>query len=196
MNSPTNASDAALIVAAQAGSRSALDALLRRHQTAIERVCRRMCGDETMADDVIQETYLAIMRSLPAYRGDAGFLTWVYTIARTHRGRAHRTATRDRGRHELLGRLGPLPRGRARGPEERVADQELGRALEQALLGLAPLDREILILRDHEGLTAAEVSERVWLTVPAVKTRLHRARVFVRAQLAALANGPRPVCEA
>jgi RNA polymerase sigma-70 factor (ECF subfamily) len=179
-------SDARLVALAQAGHKSALEELLVRHGASIERLCRRLCKDEAQAEDVIQETYVAILRNIHAFRGEAGFLTWVYTIARTHRGRATRTLARDRGRQETLSRLADVAYPGRPGPDDVVAGREVTTAFARALAPLAPVDREIVVMRDVEGRSAAEIASELGLTVPAVKTRLHRARVFVRSQLCTL----------
>ena len=182
--------DLMLVTQAQAGDRKALGTLLQRYRPAIERICRRLCKDESQVDDVIQETYVAILRNLGSFRGEAGFLTWVYTIARTHRGRASRSAARDRGRQELLAGLGEVGRPIDLGPDELVAGREVSRALERALSPLAAVDRDIVVMREIEGRSAAEIAGLVGLSVPAVKTRLHRARVFIRSQLGGLRELP------
>jgi RNA polymerase sigma-70 factor (ECF subfamily) len=179
----TPSSDSLLVARAQAGDQRALSELVRRHRPAIERVCRRLCKDPSQVEDVIQETYLAILRHLGSFRGEAGFLTWVYTIARTYRGRASRSIARDRGRREVLARLGDSSPPHDPTPDDLVAGREMTHALELALTPLSAVDREIVIMRDIEGRSAAEIAIRVGLTVPAVKTRLHRARVFIRTQL-------------
>jgi RNA polymerase sigma-70 factor (ECF subfamily) len=185
LSSLPDESDADLIGLARAGDRAALGRLLRRHRAAIERLCRRLCNDPTQVDDVVQETHIAILRNLHAFRGDAGFLTWVYTIARTHRGRATRAAVRDRGRSEILRNLAHVVPG-GRSLDDVVAGHEVTDALARALQPLRPLDRSIAIMRDVEGRSAAEIAMTLGLTVPAVKTRLHRARVALRKELGEL----------
>lgn len=176
--------DAGLVRAAQGGDASALNELLRRHQPAIERICRRLCNDDAHVDDVVQETCLAIVRNIRSYRGDASFLTWVYTIARTHRGRATRSAQREETRRQNFGSL-VVDMTSADSSLERSSLRELTSALEHALAPLRSTDREIIIMRDVEGRSASEIAAALELTVPAVKTRLHRARTVVRKRLEA-----------
>ena len=75
--------DAALIAAAQAGDRRAIDELLARYEEPIYRFGLRMCGDEESAREVLQETMLAAFRNLPGFRGQAALSTWLYQIARS-----------------------------------------------------------------------------------------------------------------
>jgi RNA polymerase sigma-70 factor (ECF subfamily) len=159
-----------------------MTALLRRHRAQIERICRRMCADEGQYEDVLQETYLAIMRHLATFRGDSAFLTWVFTIARTYRGRHSRRIARQRGREESLRTTASIVSPRT-DIEQTLAERELAEAIERAFADLSELDRAVAVMRDVEGLSAAEVAERTGLTVPAVKTRLHRARVAIRERL-------------
>jgi RNA polymerase sigma-70 factor (ECF subfamily) len=177
------ATDRDLIVRAQSGDARAVSDLIRRHSGAIERVCHRMCRNAVHADDVVQETYVAILHSLRSFRGDARFLTWVYTLARTHRGRARRSETRDRRRHERLTCHGGIPQTEDPAPDDVVASKEMAEAFDRAFDRLPAIDCEILRMRMVESRSAQEIAARMGLTVPAVKTRLHRARVFLRRQL-------------
>jgi RNA polymerase sigma-70 factor (ECF subfamily) len=173
---------------ARAGSRDALDRVLRRYRPHIDRMCRRMCTSTAtdQLDDVIQETYLAIVRNIGNFRGEASFLTWAYTIARTSRGRQLRRDRLAARRAELLASISdslPTGRGDERSPDDAIADRELGHAISELLSALSDTDRSVLLMRDLEGWTAHEVASRTGLSVPAVKTRLHRARVNVRSKI-------------
>jgi len=169
---------------AQLGNRDALEQLLRFYRPRIERLCRRMCRGDESFDDVLQETYLGIVRSIASFRGQSSFLTWVYTVARTYRGRYVRTAARYHAREVAAVELGALREGLD--VEGSVAGAELGGAIQDALSHLSDLDRRILLLRDVDGLTAAEVAHVTGLSIAAVKTRLHRARVAARQRLVPL----------
>jgi len=169
---------------AQAGDRRALEQLLRLHRPRIERLCRRMCRGDGSFDDVLQETYLGIVRNIASFRGQSSFLTWVYTVARTYRGRYVRTAARHQARELAASELAVTPP--SVDVEGSIAGAELGGAIHQALAHLSEIDRRILLLRDVDGLTAAEVADVTGLSVPAVKTRLHRARVMARRRLGTL----------
>ncbi len=183
--------DLDLVCSAQGGDKEALEQLLRRHRRAIERLCRRLCRGEESVDDVMQETFVAILRNLASFRGDAGFLTWVYTIARTHRGRAMRSArsSRDRVERYAAARLGS---DEGVDLDEVVFGREVGEAMWVALSALGELDRAVLVHRDIEGRSAAETATVLGLTVSAVKARLHRARVTVRATLEQVAPPRQP----
>lgn len=174
-----------LIEAARAGDRRALDALVRRHQPRLEAICRRMCNDAEEAAEVLQDTLLGIAANIGRFRGDSSLLTWAYTIARTRRARRLRgrgSSVETKVKH-LRVELSDEVATSEREPFECLVDDELRSALLVALRQLSVLDREVLVLRDVEGFSAAEVAEQLRLSVPAVKTRLHRARVATRERI-------------
>lgn len=178
-----------------------MEQLLERYQAQIYRFARRVCRDREDARDVLQETMLAVAKGLREFRGDASFSTWLFTIARSFcvkKRRRSKFAPREErsidAEPAAAARLGddrPLP-------DEVVAHKELEGALDAAIETLAPMYRDVLLLRDVEGLTAPEVAAVLGISGQAVKSRLHRARLALRAQLAprwALGDGPpRPTC--
>ena len=180
--------DGALIEAARGGDGDALDALLRQYQPRIYRFGIKMCRDPEDARDVLQETLFAAARSFRGFRGASSVSTWLYAIARSFCVKARR---RSVFAPEVVSLEAEAPavgaaRDRAPDPERSLADREVGEALEAAIVALEPEYREVLLLRDVEGLSAAEVADVTGLTVAAVKSRLHRARVSVRNRLAPL----------
>lgn len=179
-------SDDELIAAAQAGDRLATDALLRRYGPRILRICRRLCVSPEDLEEVYQDTLMDLVRYLPRFRGESGLLTWAYTIARTQwnrRVRRKRTAwTRQFVDTEITSVADRLI-DPARIPDEVCAGTQLRDELQSAMDTLGAVDRRILLLRDLEGFSAPEVAELTGLSVPAVKTRLHRARTAVRSAL-------------
>ena len=182
-------SDAALLAAAQAGDRAALEALLARHQARIYRFGLKLCRDPDAAQDVVQDTLLAVARTVREFRGASSVSTWLYTIARSfcikHRRRSKFAPYPDASLDDVGADAGALV-DPGRSPAEALASREIERAVEDAIAALEPGAREVLVLRDIEGLTALEVAEITGLTVQAVKSRLHRARLAVRAQVAPL----------
>jgi len=176
-----------LISAVRAGDRRALERLLERHQGAVFRFGMKMCREEEDAKDVLQETLLAAARNLPEFRGASSVSTWLYTIARSFCLKKRRTSKFAPAEIESLEASGERAAQVAdarRGPEEDAAGHQLQAALDEAIAGLDPMYREVLLLRDVEGLSAIEVGEVMGLSVDAVKSRLHRARVAVRERVA------------
>lgn len=196
--------DQALVEAARAGDRRALEKLLERHQGAVYRFGMKMCGEAEDAKDVLQETLFAAVRTLPDFRGASSISTWLYTIARSFCLKKRRTSKFAPERIESLEAQGEASAEVAdarRTPEEDAAARQTKQVLEAAIAELDPMYREVLVLRDIEGLPAAEVAEILGLTVEAVKSRLHRARVAVRERVApvlvpqAQAAEPGPSCQ-
>ncbi len=180
-------SDQALIEAARAGDRRALEKLLERHQGAVYRFGMKMCGETEDAKDVLQETLLAAVRTLPEFRGASSVSTWLYTIARSFCLKKRRTSKFAPERVESLeaqSEASAEVADQRRSPEEDASARQTRQLLDGAIAELDPMYREVLILRDVEGLPAAEVAEILGLTVEAVKSRLHRARVAVREKVA------------
>ena len=187
-------SDNDLLAAARNGDRAALEALLARYQSTIYRFGVRMCGDVEDARDVLQETSLAMARSLPDFRADSSVSTWLYTIARRVCMRKRRVGKFEPRHVESLEalsteRLNRIP-APTRNPEQEAAQREIDAALNGAIASLEPSQREVLVLRDVEGLPAADVGKVLGLSVPAVKSRLHRARVEVRQRLESVLGPP------
>lgn len=174
------------LAAARAGDPRAVEELLARNAERIYRFGMRMCRDEEDARDVTQETMLAAARSLPEYRGEGEVSTWLYTIARRFCGRMRRLRSGEPSQIESLGTPAQEAQLPAATPavDEDVEARRIDSWIRAALDGLAPDQREVFVLRDMEGLTAPEVAAALGLTVPAVKSRLHRARAAIRDRLA------------
>jgi RNA polymerase sigma-70 factor (ECF subfamily) len=193
MSSASDGRDDDLLERARAGDREALERLVARHQAQVYRFGLRLCRDPEDAKDLAQETLLALARGIGEFRGASSLSTWLYAVARSHCIKKRR-----RGKHApvpttpLDGAEVPddaLADGAAL-PDDALAARRVERALDEAIAGLDPAYRDVLVLRDVEGLTAPEVAEVMGLSVQAVKSRLHRARLTVRDRLAPLLEVP------
>jgi RNA polymerase sigma-70 factor (ECF subfamily) len=178
-------SDDELVADARSGTRSSIEALLERYQARVFAFGLRMCGDPEDAKDVLQETLLAAARTVGEFRGESSVSTWLYTIARSFCIKTRRRSKFAPTEELSLEREGVALASSMPGPDELAAGGEVKRALAQALEALDSASREVIILRDIEGLTAAEVAKVTASSVDAVKSRLHRARMAVRGRLAA-----------
>ncbi len=182
-------SDDDLLSAARSGDRRALERLLERHQAAVYRFGVKMCREQEDAKDVLQETLFAAARTLPEFRGASSVSTWLYTIARSFCIKKRRTSkfapdriqSLDADAEQVARVADP-----SRSPEDDASGRQLREALDGAIAELDPMYREVLVLRDVEGLSAPEVANVMGLSVEAVKSRLHRARVAVRDRVAPL----------
>lgn len=189
MSRRTPSPNAELLQAAQAGDRRALERLLRSLVPAVRRLCARMASssdDERDIDEVVQDTLMALCTSIGSFRGESSLLTWTYTLARTQWNRRRRRKTHGWHQRLLATELTSVTHALVdpgSAPEEHVASGELRTRVDAAISRLPDLDRDVLLLRDLQGYSAPEVAELTGLTVPAVKTRLHRARARVRSHL-------------
>lgn len=175
-------SQALLIERARSGDRAAVEALLLELAPQMERFARRLCGAAASdVDDVLQDALLLVAQHLPEFEGKSALSSWVFALVRsacTRRRRGQKNVP-----HE------PLEAARefateAPSPERAVLDRERRERVEAALDRLAVEHREVLALRDVEGLTAEEAAASLGITVAALKSRLHRARAALRAALA------------
>lgn len=186
---PRAEDEPALLDAAQRGDDAALTELINRYSPSIYRFGMKMCRHEQDAQEVLQDTLLAAARNLPDFRGQSSLSTWLYAIARSHCIKRRRRNVGEPATlepiHELRAEAVPELVD-AQAPDERAAARELELALERAIEELEPMYREVLVLRDVEGLTAPEVGKVLELSVEAVKSRLHRARARVRERIAPL----------
>jgi RNA polymerase sigma-70 factor (ECF subfamily) len=183
-------SDEHLLAAARAGDRPALETLLDRHQAQVYRFGVKICRDPEDAKDVLQDTLLAMARGVRDFRGASSISTWLYTIARSFcikkRRRSKFAPEEERSLDTDLTAEARYLADPGETPDETLAGKQVETALEQAIAALEPMYREVLLLRDAEGLTAPEVAEVLGVTPQAVKSRLHRARLSVRERVAPL----------
>lgn len=189
----TTDTDQELVDAARAGDRAALERLLERHQGAVYRFGMKMCREPEDAKDVLQETLFAAARTIPGFRGSSSVSTWLYTIARSFCVKKRRTskfAPEQLERLEAEDGVALQVPDPGRDPEQDTSGRQLQATLDAAIRALDPAYREVLVLRDVEGLSAAEVAEVMGISVDAVKSRLHRARVAVRERVAPLLGAP------
>jgi RNA polymerase sigma-70 factor (ECF subfamily) len=194
------AAEPALLAAARRGDRAALSELLALHQQRVFGFGVKMCGDPEDARDVAQDTLMTMARTMREFRGDSSLSTWLYTVARSFCIKKRRRTKGAPAQHETLDKAAqeraPAP---AASPEQTLLGREERDAVAAALDHLEPEAREVVVLRDIEGLTAPEVAAVTGLSVAAVKSRLHRARQALRERLLAVVGGdsarpPAPSC--
>jgi RNA polymerase sigma-70 factor (ECF subfamily) len=193
-------SDKALVEAARAGDATAFTTLVDRHQRAIYRLALRMMGNEADAEEVLQEAFLNAYGKLGEFRGDSAFGSWIYRIAancalmrlRRKRRAPDTVAASEEETSDLPAgpRFGP-DGGYAEPPrsdwslraDDALHNQELGRAIEQAVANLPDDYRVVFLMKDVDGLSNEAIGDLLGLSVPAVKSRLHRARLVLRERL-------------
>lgn len=176
------------------------DTLYKDHVDQIYRFAHRLCGEVEAAKDLVQETFLNAYRGLSQFRGDAQISTWLYTIASRACLRMRRRRKGAPDRELSLDEFIPTTEGEFRlqipvdglNPEDALQNKQLRAALDAAIAHLPKQYKMVLVLRDMEGLSAKEVGTIMGLNERAVKSRLHRARLFVRRELSARGIGGGP----
>lgn len=170
------ASEADLIARSKGGDSEAFSSLISRYEDRIFNLAQKVCvGLPAEAEDVYQETFLTAFKKLPKFRAESDLGTWLYRIASNLCWMRHRKKKAER--------LEPLlerHHGREAGPEEVSRKKALREAVEAALGELPVEQRLVLVLRDIEGLSGEQTAKAMKLSVAAVKSRLHRARLFLR----------------
>jgi RNA polymerase sigma-70 factor, ECF subfamily len=173
------------------GHFDAFEALVEKYQGRIYRHLRKMVGDNHVAEDLLQETFLNAYRGLANFSGASTFSTWLFRIAtnaalmflRKHRPESIEYDDEVRLRSDNYAFPGAPTFGRS--PLEVLLSNEGRRKIEEAIDGLPVIYRSVMILRDVEGFSLEEVSRIMDTSVSAVKSRLHRARNSVRESLTA-----------
>lgn len=168
-----------LIRRAQQGDDHAIEALYRRHCDRVFTVIRRLTGDDALAEDVSQEAWLRAIRSLPSFRGDALFATWLHRIAvNCALGRGRREGRRDQ-ETELSEESVSAP------ADQPVLRVRLQRAMDRLPEGM----RRVLVLHDVEGYTHEEIAEMFGVAPGTCKSQLFKARAKMRAFLGPTVRG-------
>lgn len=187
-----DAEERSLIQQLKAGDQRAFEILYRRHSAQVYRHARALVGNEADTEEVMQEVFLTLYEKAKTFRGDAAFSTWLYRLTVN----AALTRLRRQKRRKEVDFDDYLPRYQPDGHhlvpvadwsqdlEKQLARKQLHRILQEALDHLRPLDKAVVILSDLEGIPNREISKVLQLSVPAVKTRLHRARLYLRGKLA------------
>jgi len=153
----------------------------------------RMVGDRAEAEDIAQEVYVTVWKSIDTYRGEAKLSTWLLRIAANHaKNRIKYLARRatdkgglDEAPESAMADLGKAPaQAHVSSPEAALEAAERGTALEQAIASLDEDHRLVLVLRDIEELAYEEICEITGLPEGTVKSRIHRARLALKERLA------------
>ncbi|MBS1842575.1 MAG: sigma-70 family RNA polymerase sigma factor [Acidobacteria bacterium] len=178
-----------------AGDKRAFESLVRKHERRVFRVTLAILGNTEDAEEAMQDTFVKAYRHLAQFRGHSRFTTWLTSIA------VNEALQKRQARKQAVS-LEEVPETELRvfphrtyqwheDPEKLYRKQEVRRMVESAIQSLPPIYRETFVLRDVEGLRAEEAAEILGLTLPAIKSRLLRARLLVREALAArLENTP------
>ena len=181
--------DLALIELVLSGDRRAFEPLVRKHERRVFRVVLAVLGNVEDAEDAMQDTFVKAFRHLDQFRHDSRFTTWLTRIAvneaiQKRQARKNSVSLQESAEVEskaLPGRFEPWTSN----PEKLYGKQEIRRIVEEAIQSLPPIYRETLVLREIEEMSAEEAAGVLGITVPALKSRLLRARLLLRESLAA-----------
>jgi RNA polymerase sigma-70 factor, ECF subfamily len=184
--------DADLVTRFKEGDRSAYAEIVRRYQDRVFSLSYRWVGNRAVAEEVAQDVFLALYRSLPGFRGDARLSTWVYRVVVNHcKNRNLYRRRRHSDRHEPLEGTGQdddlparqLPADQP-GTDAQVHRSEAEELVHEALAAMDPEQRQIIMLRDVEDRSYEEISTLLGVARGTVKSRLHRARATLAGVLA------------
>jgi RNA polymerase sigma-70 factor (ECF subfamily) len=181
--------ESVLVTQARDGDTRAFGELVRRYEGKIFRLANHITQNREDAEDVLQETFLKAYEHLDQFKGDSKFYTWIVRIAvnqalmKLRRRKTDRSVSLDEqidtGEDTVVREIAAW----GEDPEERFSREELGQILDGAVQSLEPPYRSVFVLRDIEDLSTEETAEALGLSVPAVKSRLLRARLQLREKL-------------
>jgi RNA polymerase sigma-70 factor (ECF subfamily) len=154
-----------------------------RTRDGLYRYLRSLVRSDEAAEDALQDVFVGAWRGAGAFRGESGGRVWLFGLARRHAARTWRRRAGEPVETMSLADLGKAAGFGDPDPERLASAVEDQQRLRRALDALSDADREVITLRDLEGLTGPEVAELLELDLAAVKTRLHRARLRLMARL-------------
>jgi RNA polymerase sigma-70 factor, ECF subfamily len=185
--------ESALIERLKGGDQEALEAVFNLYSSKLYNVAQKILGDVADSEEVVQDVFWTAYRKAKTFRGSAQFSTWLYRLTlNAALGKIRRSKKNKEVQYEeFLPKFQPDGHHQVRpvvdwssGLDENYAKKETQQFLNAALNELKPLDKSIVVLSDLEGLSDKEIAAALALSVAAVKTRLHRARLFLRGKLA------------
>lgn len=177
--------DARFLESLREGDAAAFDQLVATYANGIYALLHRLVDDAEEARDLTQETFLQAFRAIATFRGEASLRTWLYRIA-VNQARNRRRWWRRRRRDETVSLDAPGESGipvAAGDPEQTALQREREQALHAALHALAEPFREVVVLRDIEGLSYEEIAATLEISLGTVKSRLARGRAELRRRL-------------
>ena len=180
-----------LVQAARKGDESAFEELVRQYEKRIYRLALRMCNNSDDAFEIAQEAFLSAWRGLKFFRGDSSFATWLYRLASNAAVDFLRREKRQSGGERISlddeeNYTEPPDPGPS--PQQHAEQGELRQVLGQALETLSPEHRQVLLLRELQGLSYEEISDALELDLGTVKSRIARAREKMRKYLLQTGN--------
>jgi len=181
--------ESGLVARAREGDSAAFSDLVNRYSRKIYRLAKHITQSDEDAEDVLQETFLKAFEHLGSFQGQSKFYTWIVRIAvneslmKLRKRKSDRTVPLDEpidtGEDTVVREIAVWDEN----PEKQYSREEIGQILDEAVEGLKPTFRTVFVLRDIEELSTEETAEALGISVPAVKSRLLRARLQLREKL-------------
>jgi RNA polymerase sigma-70 factor, ECF subfamily len=191
--------DHELLTALRQHEATAAGALITAYGDRAYRLAVRITGNAEDAEEVVQDAMLSVVRKIDTFRGESAFGSWFYRIvSNAAYGRRRRPASIEVPLEEVLpafnehGRHASLFRDWSSSVDDPAVQRQLRDVLTSAIDALPPHYRAVIVLRDVEGLSTAEVADALGIPVPTAKTRAHRARLVLRKRLSTFMEIERP----
>jgi RNA polymerase sigma-70 factor (ECF subfamily) len=186
-----------LVRKAKGGDQRAFSLLVKKYESTVYSFAYKVCRNEEKAAETLQDTFVNVYRKLHQFNGKAKFSTWLYQIVTNNCLMIRRQSKLDKSSVSIESHGGRQEESELQGdgspsqalvsltqtPQDEVVNKELREHLDNAILKLPMEQRIVFILRDVEGRSSEEAAKILKISVPAVKSRLRRARVFLREQL-------------
>jgi RNA polymerase sigma-70 factor (ECF subfamily) len=175
-----------LIEKAQLGDKKSLAELVKKYESTVYNFSFKICRDKDRAENTMQETFLSLIKNIKQFKGDSKLSTWLYTVVSNHCLMLARTESKhaytsfddeDAAIDEMK-----FTEWNAE-PDKAAESKEIKELLDDSIAKLHPDYRVVFLLRDVEGFSTEETAKICNMSVPAVKSRLHRARAFLRNEL-------------
>jgi len=188
-NAAAVVTDEDLVARARTKDFAAFEELVDRYEDKIFRLAFRFVRNETEAKEIVQDTFLLVWRKLDTFKGDSQFGSWLYRVAtntalmRLRAQRRHPEISTEELPVDYLDNYGQLPAAGenwAKRPDDELQSDELRQRIQKAVDELPDIYRTVFLIRDVEGLSTEETAEVLEISIPTVKTRLHRARLALR----------------
>ncbi|MGQ9897085.1 MAG: RNA polymerase sigma factor, partial [Acidobacteriota bacterium] len=185
------ASDLELVERALEGEHRAFEVLVRRWERPIFSLAYRLSGSDEDARDVCQETFLSAFRHLKSFRGEAKFSSWLYRIAlNAWHSRQRRSPVENLSLEEQAETFGFDPADTSHTLDEQLLEDERAQLVRRALAALPAEMRQVVVMKEYEGLKFHEIAEVLGIPVSTVKTRLYTGLTLLRRRLEGLGLSP------
>jgi RNA polymerase sigma-70 factor (ECF subfamily) len=189
---PRTDPDAALVDALRREDPEAPELLVQAYGDRVYRLALRITGSREDAEEAAQDALWTVARKIDTFKGDAAFGSWLYRVAANaayQKVRSRRSKSREIGLEDVLPALDhdgrhwePMDDWSGR-VDERAMQSELRHVLEEAISALPPDYRTAVVMHDVEGMSNPDIAETLGISLPAVKSRVHRSRLFLRQRL-------------